>query len=88
MREWFSKWEKVIIWVVAVVFVGGIIWWSIAEYIGVSQSAQQRNAAARDAEVVYGLPRNARDLSGQEVLHASGARQKNLRWQSRRNQTT
>ncbi|HOM54602.1 MAG TPA: hypothetical protein PKW46_03535, partial [Thermotogota bacterium] len=45
MREWFSKWEKVIIWVVAVVFVGGIIWWSIAEYIGVSQSAQQRNAA-------------------------------------------
>jgi len=36
MREWFSKWEKVIIWVVAVVFVGGIIWWSIAEYIGVS----------------------------------------------------
>jgi len=45
MREWFSKWEKVIIWVVAVVFVGGIIWWSIAEYIGVSQSAQQSNAA-------------------------------------------
>ena len=44
MREWFLKWEKIIIWVVAVVFVGGIIWWSIAEYISVGQSTNQRNA--------------------------------------------
>jgi len=45
MRDWFKKWEKVIIWVVAVVFVGGIIWWSIAEYISIGQSTNQRSAA-------------------------------------------
>jgi len=45
MREWFKKWEKLIIWVVAVVFVGGIIWWSIAEYINIGQSTNQSNVA-------------------------------------------
>jgi parvulin-like peptidyl-prolyl isomerase len=39
MREWFLKWEKVIIWIVAIVFIGGMLWWSVAEYAGMGQQS-------------------------------------------------
>ncbi len=34
MREWMLKHQKIIIAVTAVIFVGGIVWWSVAAYIG------------------------------------------------------
>ncbi len=34
MREWMLKHQKIIITVTAVIFVGGIVWWSVAAYIG------------------------------------------------------
>lgn len=34
MREWMLKWKMVIITITGVIFIGGIVWWSIAAYIG------------------------------------------------------
>ncbi|SHE38743.1 Parvulin-like peptidyl-prolyl isomerase [Marinitoga hydrogenitolerans DSM 16785] len=39
MRDWFVKWEKVIVIIIVVLFTAGIIWWSIATYLGASKSA-------------------------------------------------
>ncbi|MGE0033149.1 MAG: peptidyl-prolyl cis-trans isomerase [Pseudothermotoga sp.] len=33
MRKWFKKWQNVIVWALAVAFVAGIAWWSVAGYI-------------------------------------------------------
>ena len=31
MRKWMKKWQGLIIWVVAIAFVVGMIWWSVVE---------------------------------------------------------
>lgn len=33
MRGWFKKWQNVIVWTLAIAFVAGIAWWSVAGYI-------------------------------------------------------
>ncbi|MFN4189485.1 MAG: peptidyl-prolyl cis-trans isomerase [Pseudothermotoga sp.] len=32
MREWFKRWQKVIVWIIAGSFIAGIAWWSVASY--------------------------------------------------------
>lgn len=39
MREWFKKWQKVIVWIIAVSFIVGIAWWSVATYFSGRTSA-------------------------------------------------
>lgn len=38
MREWFKKWQKVIVWIIAVSFIAGIAWWSVASYFSARTS--------------------------------------------------
>lgn len=43
MRDFILKWKAVIIWVIAVVFTAGIVWWGVASYIDIGgNSAQQQ----------------------------------------------
>ncbi|HBJ82113.1 MULTISPECIES: peptidyl-prolyl cis-trans isomerase [Pseudothermotoga] len=41
MREWFKKWQKVIVWIIAVSFVAGIAWWSVASYLSGRQESSK-----------------------------------------------
>ncbi|WP_041076481.1 peptidyl-prolyl cis-trans isomerase [Thermotoga caldifontis] len=49
MREWFKKWQNVIVWIIAASFIAGIAWWSVAEYI----SARSRSSEAEVEAVGY-----------------------------------
>ncbi|GAB6189738.1 peptidyl-prolyl cis-trans isomerase [Marinitoga arctica] len=51
MRDWFVKWEKVIVILIVVLFTAGIIWWSIATYIGASKSNTANNTPSKDNAV-------------------------------------
>jgi len=42
MRDWILKWQKTIILVIAVVFIGSIIWWTVASYMTPSTSGSQQ----------------------------------------------
>ncbi len=39
MREWFKKWQKVIVWIIAASFIAGIAWWSVASYVSARTSS-------------------------------------------------
>lgn len=39
MREWFKKWQKVIVWIIAASFIAGIAWWSVASYLSTRTSS-------------------------------------------------
>jgi len=42
MRDFILKWKVAIIWVIAIVFTAGIVWWGVASYIDIGgNSAQQ-----------------------------------------------
>jgi len=41
MREWFKKRQKIIVWILAVSFIAGIAWWSVASYFSSRPSATQ-----------------------------------------------
>jgi peptidyl-prolyl cis-trans isomerase D len=41
MRDWFVKWEKVIVLTIVILFTAGIVWWSVAAYLGNSKLQQQ-----------------------------------------------
>lgn len=52
MREWFLKWEKVIVIAIVVLFTAGIIWWSVATYMGASKgTSAAANKPSRDNAV-------------------------------------
>ncbi|MEA1885335.1 MAG: peptidylprolyl isomerase [Thermotogota bacterium] len=42
MRDFILKWKAVIIWVIAVVFTAGIIWWGVASYIDIGGNTSQQ----------------------------------------------
>ncbi|MEJ5229072.1 MAG: hypothetical protein WHT65_03630, partial [Pseudothermotoga sp.] len=41
MREWFKKQQKIIVWILAVAFIAGIAWWSVASYLSSRPSTTQ-----------------------------------------------
>ncbi|MCX7812273.1 MAG: hypothetical protein N2250_01270 [Pseudothermotoga sp.] len=49
MRNWFKKWQNVIVWTLAISFVAGIAWWSVASYI----SGRSRNPTTEVEAVGY-----------------------------------
>uniref|UniRef100_A0A832I6G1 peptidylprolyl isomerase n=1 Tax=Pseudothermotoga hypogea TaxID=57487 RepID=A0A832I6G1_9THEM len=49
MRKWFKKWQNVIVWALAVAFIAGIAWWSVAGYI----SSRARNTEFQTEIVGY-----------------------------------
>lgn len=48
MRDWFVKWEKVIVLAIVILFTAGIIWWSVAAYLGASKAKAASNKPSRD----------------------------------------
>ncbi|KLO23716.1 MULTISPECIES: peptidylprolyl isomerase [unclassified Marinitoga] len=48
MRDWFVKWEKAIVIVIVVLFTAGIVWWSIAAYLGASKAKASSNTPSKD----------------------------------------
>lgn len=64
MSNWFRKHEKLVAFVVVALFLAGIVWWSVASYIG-SRSHQQQ--ISRDIEMskndaVIVLAKNGEEL--------------------------
>ncbi len=59
MRQWFKKWEKVIVWVLAIAFVAGIAFWSVGSYISARSRAESGELSG---EVIGYL-----EIKGQEV---------------------
>ncbi|MDI3472324.1 MAG: hypothetical protein PWQ48_605 [Thermotogaceae bacterium] len=56
MREWMKKWSNAIVWTIAIFFILGIVWWSVAAYIGSRRTTTTTNTvntpSAEDAAVV------------------------------------
>ncbi|HPE68687.1 MAG TPA: peptidylprolyl isomerase [Thermotogota bacterium] len=67
MRDWILKWQKSVIWVIAIVFVVGIVWWSVASYIGMNQAPPETNGSAQGTpsrtEAAVVLTKEGTDLS-------------------------
>ncbi|MFP4461012.1 MAG: peptidylprolyl isomerase [Thermotogota bacterium] len=42
MRDFILKWKVAIIWVIAVVFTAGIVWWGVASYIDIGGNGSQQ----------------------------------------------
>lgn len=67
MREWFLKWQKVIIWVVAVFFIAGMVWWSVDSYVSMNlPTSQGTNTASQTpgrSEALVVLTKDGTDLS-------------------------
>ncbi|WP_129409993.1 peptidylprolyl isomerase [Marinitoga lauensis] len=51
MRDWFVKWEKTIVIIIVVLFTAGIVWWSIAAYLGASKVKAASSKPSRDNAV-------------------------------------
>ncbi|WGS65519.1 peptidylprolyl isomerase [Marinitoga aeolica] len=51
MRDWFVKWEKTIVIIIVVLFTAGIVWWSIAAYLGASKAKATSNKPSKDNAV-------------------------------------
>src|SRR6056297_3985678 len=43
MRDFILKFKVAIIWVIAVVFTAGIVWWGVASYIDIGGNSAQQN---------------------------------------------
>jgi len=54
MREWFKKWQNVIVWALAVAFIAGIAWWSVAGYISTRANSSKSETEAVGYVVVNG----------------------------------
>lgn len=54
MREWFKKWQNVIVWALAVAFIAGIAWWSVAGYISTRANSGKSETEAVGYVVVNG----------------------------------
>ncbi|AEH50485.1 peptidyl-prolyl cis-trans isomerase [Pseudothermotoga thermarum] len=59
MRRWIKKWQKVIVWGLAIAFIAGIAFWSVGTYIAGRAKANQENLSE---EVVGYL-----EVKGQQV---------------------
>lgn len=48
MRQWFKKWEKVIVWTLAIAFIVGIAFWSVGTYL----SSRSRSADSNKDDII------------------------------------
>ncbi|HEW91040.1 MAG TPA: hypothetical protein ENF81_00635 [Thermotogaceae bacterium] len=56
MRAWMRKWSGAIVWTIAIFFILGIVWWSVAAYISTRRVSSTTNTesvfSVEDAAVV------------------------------------
>ncbi|AEX85958.1 parvulin-like peptidyl-prolyl isomerase [Marinitoga piezophila KA3] len=62
MRDWFVKWEKVIVIIIVVLFTAGIVWWSVAAYMGASKQNAAANAKPSKDNAVAVLTKDGTEL--------------------------
>ncbi len=66
MREWILKWQKTIILVLAVVFIGSVVWWSLASYLttgGNNTGQVQNDTTPAKTEAMAIVTKDGTDLS-------------------------
>jgi parvulin-like peptidyl-prolyl isomerase len=61
MRDWFLKWEKIIVWTIVILFTAGIVWWSVATYMGASRGAVNTAKPSKDDAVAV-ITKDGTDL--------------------------
>ncbi|KAF2955794.1 peptidylprolyl isomerase [Marinitoga sp. 38H-ov] len=62
MRDWFVKWEKIIVWTIVILFTAGIIWWSIATYMGASRNNVSNNVKPSKDDAIAIITKDGTDL--------------------------
>ncbi|MBM7558813.1 peptidylprolyl isomerase [Marinitoga litoralis] len=62
MRDWFLKWEKIIVWAIVILFTAGIVWWSVATYMGASRGGAVNTAKPSKDDAVAVITKDGTDL--------------------------